>query len=101
MPCCLVGCLAMIGPRFAAIVWWILDSALWARAFDTVLVPIVGILFLPWTTLAYVFVSPGGIGGIDWLWIGIGIMLDLFSWGGGFGNRSRYRTYYVEYRDRY
>jgi hypothetical protein len=25
--------------------------------------------------------SPGGIGGWDWLWIGLGVMLDLMKWG--------------------
>jgi len=36
--------------------------------------------------------SPGsGISGFAWLWIGIGIFLDILSYsGGGIGNRRRF-----------
>jgi hypothetical protein len=36
------------------------------RVFDTAILPIVGFLFLPWTTMMYVLVFPRAVG-LDWL----------------------------------
>jgi hypothetical protein len=97
MPCCLVGCFALIGPRFAAVVWWLFDQGRWAVVFnDNIILPLLGILLVPWTTLAYVWVAPGGVDGLEWIVIGIGLFLDIGSWLGGYGNRSQYQTYYRE-----
>jgi hypothetical protein len=50
-------------------------------------------LFLPWATLMYVIVFPGGIDGFDWVWLGL--LADLLSYGGGaFSNRDRVQSYY-------
>ena len=52
-----------------------------------------GFIALPWTTLAYVAVYPAGINGFDYLWLGIGVAIDLSSWfGGGYSNRNRIPT---------
>jgi hypothetical protein len=50
-----------------------------------------GIIFAPWTLLMYMIVFPGGVVGLDWLWLGLGIFFDI-AWyaGGGFGNRDRF-----------
>ena len=42
----------------------------------------VGLLFLPWTTLAYVIVwSPvGGVDGAEWLLVVLGLILDIASY---------------------
>jgi hypothetical protein len=43
---------------------------------------------LPWTTLAYVLVFPGGVTGFDWIWLILGILIDLGAYSGsGYGNR--------------
>ena len=87
--CCLVTILVFLGPRAGILVWWLFDMSRWESAFDTFLWPLLGAIFLPWTLLAYVLVFPGGVEGLDWLWILLGILLDvLFYAGGGFG-RSR------------
>ncbi len=53
-----------------------------------------GLLFLPWTTLMYVLVSPGGVVGIDWLWIGLAVVADIASYSGSaYGNRDRIPGY--------
>ena len=97
MPCCLVGCFALIGPRFAAVVWWLFDQGRWKVVFDdNIVLPLLGILVVPWTTLAYVWVAPGGVDGLEWILVGIGLLLDIGSWLGGYGNRTRYETYYRE-----
>jgi len=41
----------------------------------------------------YVLVYPAGITGFDYIWLGIGVAMDLFSWfGGGYTNRDRLPT---------
>jgi hypothetical protein len=93
--CCFYTILAFLGPRFANIIWWIANPVRWVgstelSAFDSALWPILGILFLPWTTLMYVLVFPGGVGGWDWLWLGLAVLGDIGMYaGGGVGNRDR------------
>jgi hypothetical protein len=36
----------------------------------------------------YVLVAPGGVSGIDWLWLGIAVLVDLGSIGGGAARRK-------------
>lgn len=80
----------LLGPRAAIVFWWIAEPSRWALTFQSAFVPLMGLLFLPWTTLFYVLVYPGGIEGLDWLWLGIGLVVDIASYGGGaYGNRDR------------
>ena len=38
----------------------------------------------------YVLVFPGGIEGLDWLWLGLGLFADIASYGGSaWGNRDQ------------
>lgn len=87
--CCFLTALVLLGPRVAAIVWWLLRPAVWAATFSTIIWPILGIIFLPWTLLVYVIASP--IDNIwNWLFLILAIIVDLGSYGGGFfGNRDR------------
>lgn len=93
--CCLFTTLALLGPRAAILVWWLLDSARWERAFDSFFVAFIGFLILPWTTIMYVLVAPTGtITGFDWVWLGLGLMADIAGYaGGGYGNRERIPGY--------
>jgi hypothetical protein len=62
--------------------------------FDTFLLPLLGFLFVPWTTLMYVIVFPGGIEGFDWFWIGLALLADVASYAGGaYGGRGRVPGY--------
>jgi hypothetical protein len=90
--CCFFTTLFLLGPRFALGLWWIINPDLFSRAFDLILWPILGIIFLPWTTIMYLIVFPGGVNGLDWLWLGLGLFFDIFTHtGGAFGNRDRVR----------
>jgi len=92
--CCLFSVLAILGPRAAIIVWWLFDPALWSRTFDTFIWPFLGFLFLPWVTLMYVLVAPGGVDGFDWVWLGLALLGDIAMYGGGaYGNRDRVNAY--------
>ena len=100
--CCLVTTLLLLGPRLAILVWWLMDSARFNLAFNTEvwplhlavpfwIWPLLGALLVPWTTLAYLIVSPGGVVGLDWLWLGLGLLIDLGSHSGGYRQRNRIR----------
>jgi hypothetical protein len=93
--CCLFAVAALIGPRALYLVYWLVDPASWGRAFDNFLVPFLGFVFLPWTTIFYVFVFPFGIDTADWLLLFLGLLLDITSLSGGlFGNRDQMQRYY-------
>jgi hypothetical protein len=77
------------GPRLISIVWYLLDQARWAATFDSFLIPLLGFLFLPWTLVMYVLVGPGVEGG-EWLLVGLGVLADALSWGGGARETRRY-----------
>ena len=89
--CCFFTTLVVLGPRAAILIWYLVNPARWALAFTQTWVwPLLGSLFLPWLTLMYVIVFPGGIVGLDWLWLGLALAADIFSYSGGaYGNRRR------------
>lgn len=89
--CCLLTVLLFLGPRAGILVWWLLDTARWTAAFTGSFIwPLLGFLFLPWTTLMYVLVYQGGITGFDWIWMGLAALADISSYaGGGYGNRDK------------
>ena len=90
--CCMLTTLLLAGPRLALIIWWLFSTSRFNDAFNAIIWPILGVIFAPWTTLAYVLFYRGGINGLEWLWLGIAILIDLGSYaGGGYGNRDRLR----------
>ena len=88
--CCVFSILVLIGPRAGIIVWWLIQPLRFSLTFSTILWPILGIIFLPWTTLMVLIVFPFGVEGINWIWIGLGVLMDIVAYSGsGWGNRSR------------
>ena len=95
--CCVFTILVVLGPRFGGLIWWLANPALWSRAFNSSwLWPLLGIIFLPWTTLMYVIVFPGGVVGWDWLWMGLGVVSDI-AWYSGAAARKRVPGYSGQY----
>lgn len=88
---CMIIILGLLGPRIAAIIWWLADSARWTLAFgDNYLLPALGIAFLPWTTIVYILCFPEGIAGLDLMWLIVAVIVDMGSYlGGGVGSRNR------------
>ncbi len=93
--CCAIAVLGLIGPRTLIFFWWLVDPARWSLVFDGLLVPLLGFLFLPWTTLAYVALwAAGGLSALGWLLVVLAFLIDIGSFGGGyFGNRGRMSSY--------
>ena len=97
--CCALALLGILGPRALIVVWWLAEPARWSVTFNNqVLLPALGFVFLPWTTIMYVLVwtqsglQPGG-----WLLVGLGVFLDIGTYGGGaFGNKDKVQSYYKQ-----
>jgi hypothetical protein len=86
---CLLALVGAVAPRLALILMWLFTDML-GRAFDSWVLPLLGFLFLPLTTVIYVFVSPGGLGTFDWILLVVGVLIDLGSHGGGaYSRRER------------
>jgi hypothetical protein len=81
---CLIVLMSLIGPRVALIFTWIFTNLV-DRAFDGILIPLAGLIVLPWTTFLYVLAyNPiDGVSGIGWLVVGIGVLADLGSYSAG------------------
>ncbi|MFN2136950.1 MAG: hypothetical protein ACK2UK_13405 [Candidatus Promineifilaceae bacterium] len=80
------GCLLAIGiglaPRIFLVLAWIF-SARWDLVWrGDWLVPLLGIIFLPFTTVMYMLAwsAPGGVQGWDWMWVALGLLLDIMKW---------------------
>ncbi len=87
--CCLISIASMLGPRLAILVWYLLRPERWQATFDTWIWPLLGSLFMPWTTLAYVLVAPHGIAGLEIVLIVLAVLIDLGAYGGGSKSRKR------------
>ncbi len=92
---CFFLTLLFLGPRAVLFFWWLVDPVRWNLVFDTWLLPLVGILFVPWATLMWVLVGFDGMTGFDWVWVGLGLFIDVASYGGSaMGGRGRVGSYY-------
>ena len=93
--CCLALIAGFIGPRLAALIWWIADPTRWDAAFGSWIWPVLGILLLPWTTLAYVLMwsAIGGVSGWEWLIVALGFAIDIAAYSSR-AARSRYQSSY-------
>jgi hypothetical protein len=89
---CLFFGLLLFGPRLVGVLWWLFQPLRWDASFATFLIPLLGLVFLPWTTVMYVLVAPGGIHGLDVIWLLLAVLADVASYGGGVYGRSRRRT---------
>ena len=89
------GCITAFISSFSRIMllmFWLSRPVMWNAAFSSFILPCLGFLVLPFTTLMYVWLlqGVGGIQGLDWLWLILAVILDLSSLGGaGYSNRNR------------
>jgi hypothetical protein len=92
--CCFFTTLLLLGPRAAILIRWLINPVRWQATFSSFIWPLLGFIFLPWTTLMYVLVAPGGVIGFDWVWLALAVVADIGMYvGGGYGNRDRIPGY--------
>lgn len=93
MPCCALLLIFSLGPRFAMVLIWFFSNYL-GRAYGTqTLLPLLGWLFLPWTTLAYAWAinSRGEVAGFQAVVVVLAVLVDLGLVGGGAAKRKSSR----------
>ena len=95
MGCCL-GILALVFPRATLVVMWLVMYT--STAFETRLWPLIGFIFLPYTTCAYAIAmnEVGGIEGFGLVLVIIGVLMDLGTHGGSARSGSRYRRGFTD-----
>ena len=89
---CLFALVAGFAPRVALILVWIFTDLV-DRAFGSFVIPLIGLLVFPFTTLFYVLAwAPViGVSGWGWLFVFVGFLFDLGHWAGGeTARRQRY-----------
>ena len=82
--CCLAVLILLIGPRLFLLAVWLLTN--WYSAFDSRLVAFLGWLFLPYTSLAWMFIyfnNGGQIQGGYLVLLILAVLFDIGVFSGG------------------
>ena len=76
-------------PRFALLLTWLFSDRIEIAFDDQWVLPLAGLLFLPYTTFFFVlaYAPIGGVSTIGWFFVTFGFLLDMGSYFGG----NRYR----------
>ncbi len=78
---CLVFLLALLSPRLALFAIWLFTDLL-SQAFDSWIVPLLGFVLLPWTTIAFaaMWATSDGVVGFEWFIVGFAFLIDIASY---------------------
>ena len=88
---CLFVLMAAFAPRLLVIFIWIARPTYVDVVWDTWIFPLLGLIFLPFTTLIYLFLgAPPGLEGWDWLWIALAVVLDLSHYANTYSQRDTF-----------
>ncbi len=87
---CLLVLLAAFAPRLIVVFAWIARPVYFDAVFDTWIFPLLGLIFLPFTTLIWLLVGapPQGVDGLDWLWVVLAVFLDLSHYANTYEQRD-------------
>ena len=91
---CLFAMFAGLFPRLGLFIIWIARPVMVDAAFSTWIWPLLGFIFLPFTTLMYVILwQAGGLNGWDWFWVGLAAVLDIGHWASSWTQRRQVPGY--------
>jgi hypothetical protein len=91
---CLFSLFVAAAPRLGLVFLWLFRPERVQSAFEGAVVPMLGLVFLPFATFAYILIAPKGVQGLDWLWLALAFLADVGVWaaGGYLGRRWPART---------
>jgi hypothetical protein len=91
MPCLLVF-LILLFPRVVLVLMWLFSDVL-TRAYGNLVLPLLGFIFLPVTTIVYAWMTANGLQltGVNLFVIVVAVLLDAGSHTGGAGYYRRRR----------
>ena len=84
--CCFVSVIFFFGPRLGFLVYWLIAPLRVTTVFNTFIWPLLGLIFLPWTTLMYVLIFP--IVSFDWVWLGLALFADIAGYAASAARRK-------------
>ena len=98
-PCCLVFGVLAASPRIIMLGLWLFTDYI-SRAYDGLLWPLLGIVFLPCTAMAYAIAQNefDGLHGWGVAILAAGIVLDMAIYGSNRAHRARDRHWGAEHR---
>jgi hypothetical protein len=87
---CLVFLLVLAFPRLVLVLMFLFSGYL-QRAYDNLLIPILGFIFLPLTTIVYAWMvnTHMAIAGINLIILIVAVVIDVGGLGGGAWHRRR------------
>jgi hypothetical protein len=90
MPCCLLVLLTLITPRVVLVLMFLFSNYL-GRAYHGFLIPLLGFIFLPLTTIVYAWIVNSGhqVSDIYLVALIIAVVIDLGGIGGGHYSRRQ------------
>ena len=90
MPCFLL-LIVLLFPRVALLLLWFLTNYLQRAFHASLILPLLGFIFLPVTTLVYAWELNSGMPteGINLVWLLLAVIIDLGGLGGGARRQSR------------
>jgi hypothetical protein len=88
---CLLALMSAFAPRLVFLIIWIARPSYIDAVFDTFILPLLGLIFLPFATLMWVLLDapPVGVHGFDWVWIGLAVILDLSHYATAYSQRGQ------------
>jgi|SRR5689334_4169305 len=92
---CLFLLLMLLSPRLGIIFLWAFTNYV-QRSFESWIWPLLGLIFLPWTTLLYILVAApaGGITFWGWLFVALGLLMDVAGHVNSYASRGQAEMYY-------
>jgi hypothetical protein len=90
MPCLLL-IIILAFPRVALVLMWLFSNYLGRAFHGGLLIPLLGFIFLPLTTIVYAWELNNGLPteGINLVWLLLAVIIDLGGLGGGAHRQSR------------
>lgn len=87
---CFVLGLGAFFPRVALVLIWLFGDAIQKAFDDNWVIPLLGLLLLPYTTLTYVLIwwFWGPVTGFTWFFVVLAFFADLGAYAGGARSRS-------------
>ncbi len=90
MPCCVLALLSVLTPRVVLVLIFLSGTYL-ERAYHGLLVPLLGFIFLPLTTIVYAWLvnSHHPVEGIYLIFLIVAVVIDVGGIGGGHYSRRQ------------
>ena len=88
---CIFLLIALLSPRLGIVFLWAFTDYVYRAFQNNWFWPLLGLIFLPWTTLLFILVAApvGNITFWGWLMVALGLLMDLSSHAQSYTNRQQ------------